>query len=149
MGVLAIGDEPPLAPELAQGLVSDDWLIREESIKGLLMIDDILIEKISVPYIIQALNDPRINVRLTTMEYLKVKDERISAVLSGIINDDENFHKINLLKAALKAIHGYLLDKETRERLIDFLTHPNVDIRILSLGVLKKDKELQGNELVQ
>ncbi|MBN2403269.1 MAG: HEAT repeat domain-containing protein [Spirochaetes bacterium] len=139
--------DPTSAPVFAKGLNSEDWLIREESIKGILMIDDALIKRISVPYIIQALNDSRINVRLAALENLKIKNKIIYNELSAIINNDETYNKINLLNAAIKAINGYLLDKTTREKIISLLTHPNVDVRISSLGVLKKDKELLENEL--
>ncbi|MFH0975619.1 MAG: HEAT repeat domain-containing protein [Spirochaetota bacterium] len=135
--------DPATAPVFVRGLRSDDWLIREESIKGLLMIDDMLIKQISVPYIIQALNDSRINVRLATLENVKIKDKRIYSEISAIINNEENYYKVNLLNASLKAINGYLLDKTIREKLIGFLTHPYMEIRISALGVLKKDKELQ------
>jgi hypothetical protein len=139
--------DPAFALIFAKGLASDDWLIREESIKGLLMIEDILIMHISVPYVLQALSDPRINIRLATLENLKIKNKVIYNELSAIINNDENYNKINLLNAAIKAINGYLLDKTTREKIIGYLTHPNIEVRISSLGVLKKDKELQENEL--
>ncbi len=139
--------DPASALIFAKGLASDDWLIREESIRGLLMINDMVIRRISVPYIVQALNDPRINVVLATLENLNVRNKEIYNELSAIINSEENYNKIDLLKAAIKAINGYLLDKKTREKIIGFLTHPNTDIRISSLGALKKDKELQENEL--
>jgi HEAT repeat protein len=139
--------DPASAPVFAKGLASDDWLTREESIKGILMIDDILIRRISVSYIMQALKDSRINVRLAALENIKIRNEIIYNELSLIINNDENYNKINLLNAAIKAINGYLLDKTTRERIISFLTHPDTEIRISSLAVLKKDKELQENEL--
>ncbi len=139
--------DPTSAPIFAKGLASDDWLVREESIKGLLTIDDIFIKRISVPYIIQSLNDSRINVRLATLENIKIQNKVIYNELTVIINNEENYNKTNLLNAAIKAINGYLLDKATRERLISFLTHPNTEIRLSSLKVLKKDKELQDNEL--
>jgi hypothetical protein len=139
--------DPTFAPVFAKGIASDDWLIREESIRGLLMIDDIVIMRISVPYILQALKDTRINVRLAALENLNVKNKVIYNELSAIINSDENYDKINLLNAAIKAINGYLLDKKTREKIIGYLTHTNINVRISSLAVLKKDKELQENEL--
>lgn len=135
--------DPTDAPVFAKGLANDDWLLREESVKGMLQINDLVIQKISVPYIIQALKDPRINVRLAAIENLNFKDERIYKELAAIINNEDNYNKINLLNITLKSIHGYLLDQKTRARIIDFLAHPNRETRIISLGVLKKDKELQ------
>ncbi len=141
--------DPFSAPVFAKGLQSDDWLIREESIKGILMINDLLIQQTSVPYVLQALVDERINVRLAALENVKIKHEKIYSELSLIINDPENSKKIILLKAALKAINGYLLDMDTRARIVDLLTHPDKDMRILALGALKKDKELQEKELLR
>jgi HEAT repeat protein len=143
---LAKYGDPTSAPIFAKGLASDDWLIREESIKGLLIIDDVFIKRTSIPYIIQALNDSRINVRLATLENLKIQNKVIYNELTVIINNEDNYYKINLLNAAIKAINGYLLDKSTRERLISFLTHPNTETRLFSLRVLKRDKELQDDE---
>jgi len=140
---LATYRDPTDAPVFAKGLANDDWLLREESIKGMLQITDLFIQKISVPYIIQALKDTRINVRLAAIENLNFKDERIYKELAAIINNEDNYNKINLLNITLKSIHGYLLDQKTRARLIEFLAHPNREIRIISLSVLKKDKELQ------
>ena len=107
------------------------------------MIDDIIIRHISVPYIIVALNDERINVKLAALENVKIKDKKIYEEICTIIKSDENKDKIILLSAALKAINGYLLDRDMREIIIGFLTHPFPEIRIASLGVLKKDRELQ------
>jgi HEAT repeat protein len=93
--------DPTFAPIFAKGLASDDWLIREESIRGLLMIEDIVIMRISVPYVLQALKDPRINVKLAVLQSLKVKNKVIYNELSAIINNDENYNKVNLLNAAV------------------------------------------------
>lgn len=136
--------DPSAAPVFAKGLVDDDWLIREESIRGLLMINDVFIRQVSTPYILEALKDQRINVRLATLDNLKIKNQKLFAALSEIINDEKNYYKIRLLRSALKAINGYLLNRKTRERLIEYLTHPNKEIRILSLNILKKDNELQA-----
>lgn len=138
--------DPTAAPVFAKGLNNEDWFIREESIKGLLMINDLLIQQVSIPYIMEALEDPKVNVRLAALENLKVKNKKIFIKLSEIINDEDNYYKISLLKAALKAIDGYLLNKKTRERLIGFLTHPNKEIRILSLYILRSDNKLQTYE---
>jgi HEAT repeat protein len=143
---LAWYKDPSSAPVFAKGLSHEDWLIREESIKGMLMINDAIIREISIPYILKALDDPRINVRLTALRYLEVKNQRIYYKLTGIINDEKNFNKINLLKTCLNAINGYVIDPDTKKKLIKFLTHQNKDIRILALNVLKKENELLDSE---
>ena len=113
--------DPDSAAIFSKCLDDEDWLIREESIKGLLSIDDKSIQQISIPYVIKALNDSRINVRLAALEHLAVKDKRLFKELTAIINDNDNYYRINLIKACLKAIQGYLLDEKTRNRLIEFL----------------------------
>ncbi|MBN2039966.1 MAG: HEAT repeat domain-containing protein [Spirochaetes bacterium] len=147
-GIQALANyrDPTAAPLFAKGLESNDWFIREESIRGLLMINDTLIQQVSIPYILEALKDPKVNVRLAALENLKVKNKKLFDVLLEIIISKENYYKISLLKAALKALNGYLLNEKTRERVIEFLTHPNKEIRILSLFILKKDNELQAYE---
>ena len=143
MKALAEYRDPTASPIFVKGLTSEDWLLREESIKGLLMIDDILIQQVSIPYILKALRDQRINVRLSALKYVKVRNIKIYEVLQHIVNNKNNYNRIIILISTLNAIKGYLLDDKTRERLIEFLTHPNREIRILSLSVLKKDNELK------
>jgi HEAT repeat protein len=134
--------DPTAAPAFANGLRSDDMLIREESIRGLLMIDDFAIKYISIPYILQALEDPVMNVRLAALDTLSIRDERIYKMLTDML-DREVFYKYTVLKAVLRALYGYALDPLTRKIVTGYLVHPNVDVRLLSLRVLKKDRELQ------
>ncbi len=127
------------APIFAKGLASQDWLVREESIKGLLRIEDFTVRYISVPYILQALNDPSINVRLAALENMKVRDERLYAALSQMLAGDI-LGQYTMLKGVLKAIEGYRLDDSTRKRITSLLMHPNVDIRVHAFRVLKSDR---------
>ena len=83
---------------------------------------------------------------MTTLRYLEIKDRRIYNKLSEIINNKDNYNKISLLKACLEAINGYIIDPETKDKLIEFLTHWNKNIRILALNVLKKENELLNSE---
>ncbi len=133
------------APVFVKGLNSEDWIIREECIKGLLAIEDFAVKYVSIPYIIQALEDKNLNVRITTMNSLKIKDRRIYAVLIEMINGRID-RQYGLLIALLKAIHGYRLDPEVKERISDLLTHSNPEVRINALRVLKKDIELEEKE---
>ena len=43
--------------------------------------------------------------------------------------------------AVLKALKGYKLDENTRDRIISLLTDPNKKIRLLALRVLKNSTE--------
>ncbi len=133
------------APVFAGGLRSSDPLIREESIRGLLMIDDFAIKYVSIPYFIEALNDESLNVRLTALNYLNIKDERLFAILTGMLGKDI-YNKYTLLKAVLKALYGYQFDPQTRKILTSYLLHPNLDIRLLALRALKKNRELQKTQ---
>lgn len=147
---LAMYRDPTSAPIFAKGLNSSDWIIREESIKGLLKIDDIVIKHISTPYIIKALDDPGTNVVITTLLNLNIKNEKIYAKIIEILTQaySNSSNKINILKASLNALQGYELDKNARQVIIKLLTHSNSEVRLLSLAVLKKDKELQHTRRV-
>lgn len=134
--------DPTAAPVFVQGLGSTDSLIREESVRGLLLIDDFAIKYVSIPYILQALEDPSINVRLAALNHLSFQDERIYAAMTGMM-DREALNRYTLLKALLKALEGYRLDSTTRKKISALLVHPNLEIRLLSYNVLKKDRELR------
>ncbi|HSV96151.1 MAG TPA: HEAT repeat domain-containing protein [Spirochaetota bacterium] len=129
----------------AKGLSSDDWLLREESIKGLLSIEDFAIKYVSVPYVLQALADPSMNVRVAAIENLSVQDERIYRALAAML-DDEAITKHTLLRALLKGLNGYKLDGLTMKRVTALLVHQNAEIRVLSLRLLKRDRELKKND---
>jgi hypothetical protein len=57
--------------------------------------------------------------------------------------DREALNRYTLLKALLKALEGYRLDSTTRKKISSLLVHPNLEIRLLSYNVLKKDRELR------
>lgn len=137
--VLAEYRNPKSAPVFVIGLNSSDWLIREASIRGLLMIDDYAIKYVSIPYIIEALNDNKINVRITTLEHLDLRDKRLYDTIVALIPSDVNRNS-SLLEAILKALRGYKLDGTTRMKLINLMTHQNKRIRLLAFRVLKEEK---------
>ena len=138
---LAQYDDVNTAPIFVKGLESKDWFIREGSIKGLLKINDAIIKYFSIPYIIKSLNDTNENVRITTLNHLNIKDSKIYIILKKILYKDI-YSKISLLKGTLRALKGYKLDGKIQERIIEFLTHSNKEIRLLSLAVLKENHEL-------
>ncbi len=127
--------DPTSAVIFAKGMNDEDWLIREESIKGLLKIDDYSIRFISIPYILQALEDPSANVQRAALKYLRIKDPRIYQKLSKILLDSKD-HQQALIEETLKALKGYELDDVTREKVIYYLTHQNQDIRLSAYNVL-------------
>ncbi len=140
--VLASYRDPSAAPVFVKGLSSGDWLIREESIRGLLMIDDFAVRYFSIPYVIQAFNDSSINVRMAAIKNIKIRDHRIYMELVRML-DDSMLRKNTLLKVVLGALDGYTLDVSTRKKIITLLTHSNVEVRLLALRVLKKDDKLK------
>jgi HEAT repeat protein len=122
----------------AQGLKHRDWLVREGSIKGLLRIDDAAIRYVSVPYIVEALNDRSDSVKIATLQNLPFRDDRIYDAITDLL-DESIFYKNTLLKAVLAALRGYRLDGETRKKIINYLTHPNQEIRLMAYQILKKE----------
>ncbi len=124
-----------------KGFQSDDWLIREASIKGLLSMDDQSIKTRLVPQIISAINDPRESIAITTLRRLKTKDERLYKVITDKFSRLTNFN-YSFLEATLMALNGYQLDEKTRTLTINLLVHQNLKIRLLALKVLKNEKLL-------
>lgn len=127
--------DPTTAVIFARGVNDEDWLIREESIKGLLKINDYSIRFISIPYILQALEDPSTNVKLAALKFLRIKDPRIYQKLSKILLDSQD-HQQALVEETLKALKGYELDDPTKEKVIHYLTHQNQDIRLAAYNTL-------------
>jgi HEAT repeat protein len=122
-----------------RGFHSEDWLIREESIKGLLVMNDETIKARLIPIIISAMNDPAISVSITTLRRLKTKDDKLYQAITEKFNSETEYN-YSLLEATLIALKGYKLDEKTRARVINLLVHQNITIRLLALKVLKKEK---------
>lgn len=133
-----------LAPVFIEGLKSSDWLIRDVSITGILMLENTFIEKSMINYIIQALRDPSNSIKLTTLNKLKIKNRIIYNEITKILKENKN--KKVLIIASLKALRGYRLDQETRNRIISYLTNTNREIRILSLRVLQDEESISKEE---
>ena len=118
---------------------SRDILIREVSIKGILKLSDESSKQEALLYVLNALNDDAINVRIAALDNLTFKDEAIYQILA------KNFQKsplsFTMLSLSLKAIDGYKLDAETQEKIFPLLTHSDVNIRILALRALKNSQK--------
>ncbi|PKL41165.1 MAG: hypothetical protein CVV44_00575 [Spirochaetae bacterium HGW-Spirochaetae-1] len=132
---------PRAVPAFLQNIKSEDWLIREASIKGILLLRDETLQRDLEPQIIKALNDPSISVKITTLKYLSIKSPGIYEALSSIIKA-KTPPPYSLMRSALVAIKGYSLDSATREKIITLLTHSNTTIRILALRVLKEEQNI-------
>lgn len=140
--VLAKYRDPESASIFIYGLNNNDWLIREASIKGLLMIEDQKIRYRTIPIVIKALKDKRINVKLAALEFVNIKDKRIYRVISRMLLYNIKRENNTIIQAILKALNGYIIDKKIRKSVINLLIHPNKDIRVYALRVLKREAEL-------
>ncbi|MBN1496358.1 MAG: HEAT repeat domain-containing protein [Spirochaetes bacterium] len=134
-------EDPSAADVYIKGTRSNDWLIREESIRGILAMDDAIIRKKCIPTIIRLMKDPSSSVALTTFRELKTRDPLLYQAITGRFQACGEFD-YSMLEATLTALDGYRLDQKTREKVIDLLVHHNTAIRLLALRVLKKDKTL-------
>jgi hypothetical protein len=133
--------DPASALVFAKSLKSDDWLIREEAIKGLLQINDYAIRYVSIPYILEALDDPVESIVITTLNELSIKDQRLYQKITNLLQETPA-HNHSLLQAVLIALKGYKYDSATRETIVKLLVHRNRDIRIAAFRALKSESEL-------
>ncbi|HOT44583.1 MAG TPA: HEAT repeat domain-containing protein [Spirochaetota bacterium] len=137
--------DPSSADVFIRGLESRDWLIREESIKGICSLDDTTVRSRLIPFIIRALNDPSTSVMLTTLRWIRTRDDRLYAAISEKLRNATEYN-YSLIQASLLALRGYQLDSKTKEKVIGLLLHNNPQIRVLALRVLKKDSALEKQE---
>lgn len=138
---LHIFNDVSIAEVYIKGMDSDDWLIREGSITGILMMDYSTIKSKLIPSIIKAIKDPRSSITITTLRSIKVRDDALYQAIAEKFNacTDNNY---SLLEASLLALDGYKLDPKTKQKAINLLTHDNTTMRVLALRVLKKDQIL-------
>ena len=132
---------PLAAPIFIHALSQDDWLIREEAIRGLLVIRDSETEKLSVDSILHSLSDPSENVRIATLSNLKIENPKIYAVLKIQISDEKNRSRFTYLEALLTALVNYKLDEGVRKIVLTLITHSDAEIRILALRCVKSSDE--------
>lgn len=123
-----------------KGLMSDDWIVRESAVLGLLQLEGIVDKDALVPSIVQAVLDVNEGVRIAVMENVKTRDDRIYAALSARFANPRKT-SIGQLKGILKAMTGYKLDPRTREKVINLLGHEQSEVRLLALQVLKQEKQ--------
>lgn len=137
--------DPSSADIFIRSLESSDWLIREESIKGICSLEDTTVKPILVPSIIRAINDPNTSVMLAALRGVKMKDDLIYRAVAEKLRNSSAYN-YSLLEASLLALRGYRLDAKTKEKVIGLLIHDNSRIRILALRVLKTDMILSKHE---
>lgn len=137
--------DPSAAELFIRGARSDDWLIREESSRGMLALDDATVRTTCAPTIIRLMKDPSSSVALATLRGLKAKDPRFYQVITERFNSSGAFD-YSMMEASLTALEGYRLDGKTKEKVINLLVHHATAIRLLALRVLKKEKNLADQE---
>ena len=120
------------------GLNSDDWLVKEAALRGLMRINDYAIQTKHIDIIIDCIKNSNTSIRLTAIQFLTIKSTLIYDELADIVNDKKS--GLTLLKAALGEIKGYKFDIKTKMRIIDLLTHRDKTIRLLSLQALQYEK---------
>ncbi len=130
------------APIYIDGLESDDWLIREASIVGLLLVEDYSTRYVCLPAIITTLDDPSMSVQIAAIKNLSIIDDGIYKALVKKI-DKEAETRSTLLAVVLEALMVYRLDEKTRERVVELLGHRNWTVRVTALRLLKGNKLLQ------
>jgi len=140
----AYGD-PEAAPVFINGLSSDDWLIREASITGLLKIKDPSLQEEIIPHIILALQDENQSVRIAALENLTIKDQRLYPVIASLLITGKQKGP-TILIPVLNALRGYMLERDARDIVIGMLTHPSSEIRMASFRVLREDQALRDKK---
>lgn len=121
-----------------KGLDDNDWLVNEASLSGLMKIDDPEIQIKHLDIILRAIVNTNVSIKLAAISNINIKDPLIYAELIKIINNKKS--GLSILKVALEKVKGYKLDKITKKRMIELLTHRDKKVRILSLQVLKQEE---------
>ncbi|MBN2159567.1 MAG: HEAT repeat domain-containing protein [Spirochaetes bacterium] len=134
-------DDPSRAEIFMKGLESDDWLIREESVRGITGMDELTIRARLIPSIVKAINDKSSSVALIALRTIKIKDDRLYSAITARLASCSPYD-YSLLEASLIALRGYKLDPKIKEKVVNLLVHNNKTIRVLALRVLKKEKAI-------
>lgn len=134
-------NDPSCADVFMKGLESNDWLIREESVRGMTGMDAATVRARLIPSIVKAINDRSSSVALTALRTVMIKDDQLYRAIAARFTQCSPYD-YSLIEASLTALNGYRLDQKTREKVVDLLVHNNITIRVLALRVLKKEKTI-------
>jgi HEAT repeat protein len=137
-----LAESPPdqALPVFVDNFESDDWIIREASITGILRINNESLRDQVTPLVVRALQDRASGVRIAALNNLSFRDESFYRLIRRHFHEKPR-PQVRILCAALKAIRGYDIDKDTREKIIALLSHPDKNVRLLALRTLKKQKK--------
>ena len=131
------------APFFASIVNDPDWLIRETAVEGLLDIGDEKVRKQSLAVAVEALSDPNENVRVAGLSHLVLTDRRVYAFISKQLSGGTYYRRSGYLKVLLTALAKYKLDKEMRSSVLEYMTHPDPQVRVLALQAVKSSDDRQ------
>jgi HEAT repeat protein len=127
---------------------SNDWVLREASVRGMLMLNQEALKKTLTPIMVRAIEDPNESVSATALADITLRNPQIYRAISRVFMKKPR-PTTNYLIAVMRALDGFILEDNIRKRVIDYLNHSNRDVRILALRVLKKEaflRKLSGAE---
>ena len=127
---------------LTRTLRSDDWVIREASIRGMLMLDESVQRGRLIPYISEAMLDPNDNVSRLALAGTGIRDQQLYKTTADVFRARKK-PSIKMLTALMRSLDGYILEDDIRKKVIDLLSHKDNKVRVLALRVLKKEKALE------
>ena len=122
-------------------LNDSDWLVREASVSGYLVIDDSKVKSEAADIAVTALNDPNESVRIAALNGYSGTDPRVYAFASKQIAGGAYYRRTGYLKVLLETISRYKLDSQMRTAILQYITHPNGEVRVLALQAVKKSDE--------
>ncbi|HOT18410.1 MAG TPA: HEAT repeat domain-containing protein [Spirochaetota bacterium] len=135
--------DPRDASVFISNCANGDWLIREAAIVGLLSIDDFSTKYVNVDVIVRALHDSSISVIMATLRNLNIRHTQIYYTLIGMLKEKNNIMP-SLTIAILNALQLYRLEENDKEVVINFLTHPNSQVRLAAFHTLKRQNQMNN-----
>lgn len=97
----------------------------------------------SIQYVIDALSDVNVSVRIAALSHVRVKDEQIFFILRAQLADESLYYRPELLKKILKVLIGYKLDINMRKRVMTLITHPNTEVRTLAYECINASDKMK------
>jgi len=139
---LALYQNENSAQVFTDKLKSEDWVLREASIIGILMLNIEYQKSNLLPVICNAIEDPNESVSGTALSLVTIREPEIYQSITRVFRKKENF-STKMLTALMRALNGFVLEADIKKRVISCLTHPDKNVRILALRVLKREKALK------
>ncbi len=128
---------PKAVPVFLTNIQDKNAQIREASYAGLLVIENKKTENLSIEYILLGLSDTNTNVQMAVLDNIRIKNPLIYKVFKDFVTSPENYNKNTMMIKVLSNLVGYDIDEELEISLRTLLVNNNVEIRLLTLKVLK------------